>query len=92
MAIKTSFSCGNLLDISAAAALHGRLRKSLEKSSTIELKADAVTKADTAGLQLLLALLREVESTGGSIVWKKPSDELMQAACLLGMDKQLGLA
>ena len=91
MAAKTTFSCGDLLDISVVAGLQARLRKSLEKSSTIELKADSVKKADTAGLQVFVALMREVESTGGCLIWKKPSDELIKAASLLGLDEALGL-
>ena len=67
MTAKTSFSCGEQLDIPAVSSMQARMKKSLQKSSTIELKADAVTKADTAGLQLLLALPREVANTGGSL-------------------------
>lgn len=92
MTAKTSFSCGGLLDITVAVNLQNRLRKSLEKSSTIELKAESVKKADTAGLQLFVALSREVENTGGRLIWKQPSEELIKAASLLGLDDTLGLA
>ncbi|MEE8056578.1 MAG: STAS domain-containing protein [Pseudomonadales bacterium] len=92
MAAKTSFSCGVSLDVTAATALQSRLQKALKKSSTIELKVDAVEKADTAGLQLLLALAREVGDVGGRLIWKKPSKVLIDAACLLGIDQELGLS
>lgn len=92
MASKTTFSCGELLDITAAAALSARLQKSLQKSANIELKADSVSKADTAGLQLFVALAREVEKTGGSLTWKKPSPALVETAVLLGLDGELGLS
>lgn len=92
MAAKTTFSCGTSLDITEVASLQARLHKSLQKSSTIELKADGVKKADTAGLQLFIALARDVSNTGGALVWKKPSQALIDAARLLGLEKELGLA
>jgi len=92
MAVKTTFSCGESLDITEVASLQARLHKSLQKSSTIELKADDVKKADTAGLQLFVALARDVSNTGGALVWKKPSQALIDAARLLGLEKELGLA
>ena len=91
MATKTTFSCGEHLDITEVAALYNRLQKSLGKSSNIELKADAVAKVDTAGLQMFVALSREVARTGGGLVWKKPSQTLIETAALLGLDRELGL-
>lgn len=92
MASKTRFSCGELLDVTAVASLKIRLHKALEKSSTIELQADDVKKADTAGLQLFLALSRDVSGAGGALIWKKPSQALIEAARLLGLDRELGLS
>ena len=92
MASKTTFSCGEHLDITEAASLYERLQKALTRSANIELKADAVTKADTAGLQLFVALAREVADTGGGLTWKKPSQALLETAALLGLDRQLGLS
>lgn len=91
MASKTSFSCGNVLDIANADALYQRLHKSLARSSIIELKAEQVEKVDTAGLQLFAALTIEVSKTGGKLIWKNPSKPLLDAALLLGLDRQLGL-
>ncbi len=92
MTSKTTFSCGESLDITEAAGMYTRLQRSLTKSSHIELKADAVVKADTAGLQLFVALAREVAKTGGGLTWKKPSQALLESAALLGLDRELGLA
>lgn len=91
MASKTTFSCGEQLDIAEAAALYSRLQKSLARSATIELKADAVAKADTAGLQLFAALATEVAKTGGALIWKNPSQVLLDTAALLGLERALGL-
>ena len=92
MATKTSFSCGEALDIVNANSLFTRLTKALEKSSTVEIKADKVSKCDTAGLQLFVALKREVSKTGGRLIWKKPSDVLLNSAKNLGLDQTLGLS
>ena len=91
MATKTSFSCGDALDIAHATALHSRLQKSLQKSSTIELKADGVERVDTAGLQLMVSLNSEVQRCGGELIWKNPSKPLLAAARSLGLDHTLGL-
>lgn len=92
MATKTSFSCGEQLDINAVHALQERLYKSLDKSPVVEMKADAVAKADTAGLQLCVALKKELLLRDGQIVWKKPTDALIQAAEQLGLADELGLS
>ena len=92
MAARTRFSCGDALDIRQVAALHDRLKKALLRSSTIELLADRVERADTAGLQLLVALVAETEQCGGAVSWKKPSRALIDAATLLGLERALGLA
>ena len=91
MANKTSFSCGESLDIANAASLHSRLERALQKASTIELKADSVSKVDTAGLQLVVSLKKEIELLGGEIQWKKPSEKLLDCANSLGLLKHLGL-
>lgn len=92
MAAKTSVNCGDLLDISQVASLCARLQKALQTSSLIEIKADNVQRADTAGLQLLVALAREVEQGGGKLMIKKPSAALQDAARLLGLNALLNLS
>lgn len=89
MTVKTSFSCGESLNIAHVSNLYQRLVKALEKTSNIELKADKVEKADTAGLQLFLALKKEVANGGGQLNWKNPSDALIAAAKQLGLYEQL---
>jgi anti-anti-sigma factor len=89
---KASVNCGEALNISNAANLYDQLQKALEKSSAIELDAASVEKVDTAGLQVIVALGRELEKSGGSIVWKNPSDTLMQAATTLGLKPFLAIS
>ncbi len=92
MPTKTTFSCGEALDIVHVGPLRDRLRKALEKSYTIELKADKVEKADTAGLQLFVILAKTVKQHNGSLIWKKPSDALLATAKSLGLHDQLHLS
>lgn len=88
---RTRFSCGKSLDIASVQQLKPRLAKSLARGSSIELKADQVEKADTAGLQLLLAVSHQAAAQGGRIIWKKPTEKLLEAARLLGLSSELGL-
>ena len=91
MADKTTFSCGDSIDIHLAAAMHKRLQKSMQKALTIELKADTVNKADTSGLQVFVCLRKELKALGGDVIWKNPSEKLCQSAQLLGLTEALGL-
>ena len=82
---QASIECGEALTIAHAANLHGQLTKALETSSTVELVAESIEKVDTAGLQLIVALSQELEKADGKIIWKKPSDVLVQAVSTLGL-------
>lgn len=86
---KTSVNCGETLTIAHAMQLHQKLRKALDKSSHVELIANAITKVDTAGLQLLVSLLHEIDKIHGSITWKEPSPELIDAADIMGLTPHL---
>ncbi|MBL4827748.1 MAG: STAS domain-containing protein [Spongiibacteraceae bacterium] len=92
MATNSNFTCGSALDIANVNTLLARLNKTLEKTSTITIKADKITKCDTAGLQLFIALKQEISQTGGQLIWKKPSEALINSAKLLGLDQALGLS
>ncbi len=92
MASKSSFSCGKSLDITQADKLHKRLMSTLEKGLDIELSGDQVERADTAGLQLLLAFYQTATHQGTSITWKNPSEALLSSAKRLGLASELGLS
>jgi len=91
MSNKSSISCGVSLDITEAESLKKRLLKALSESSTIELKAESVTKVDTAGLQLCIALQKDLALSEKTIIWKNPSQELMDGVKLLGLSEDLQL-
>lgn len=91
MASKSSISCGKCLDITQAEKLQKRLLAALEKNCDIELTGESVDRADTAGLQLLLALHKAVKQQGTTITWKHPSETLITTAQRLGIATELGL-
>lgn len=67
-----------------------------ERISTIEapvtIEAAAVEEIDTAGMQLLLALVNELNSQSIKTQWQSPSDVLIQTAATLGMSEALALS
>ena len=83
--------CVQALTIANAADLHTKLKEAVESSSDIELVADGVDKVDTAGLQLMVALSREIEKVNGTLVWKNPSEVLVQAVNTLGLRPYLAI-
>jgi len=91
LADKTTVSLGTALDIMHASGLKERLAGALDKKSHIVLISDKVTRADTAGLQLIYAFKKEVESQQKELSWQKPSDSLLVACEALGMSEALGV-
>lgn len=87
----STIDCGNGLTVATAADMHQKLQAALHDSSIINLKAHKVEKVDTAGLQLFVALGKEVERVGGKVVWQNPSDVLLQASKTLGLTQSVGL-
>ncbi|MBI2382659.1 MAG: STAS domain-containing protein [Gammaproteobacteria bacterium] len=80
-----------VLSIAGAAALHQALVSCLDKRQLIELDASAVLEADTAGLQLLAAFLRDRRESGRDVRWKNVSEPLVRAAGMLGLQQVLVL-
>ncbi len=57
--------------------------------STVTLNAAAVSRADTAGMQLLLSFLKSAEAAGIRVRWQSPSETFTSIAGILGMDRSL---
>ncbi|WP_196137319.1 lipid asymmetry maintenance protein MlaB [Aliikangiella sp. G2MR2-5] len=91
MGKKTTVSLGGALDIMNVAGLKARLEGALAKNLSVVLISDKVEKADTAGLQLIYAFIQKVEKNGYRVNWQKPSDALIQASEILGMQEALYL-
>ena len=83
---------GRDVRIATAAAIFDAFREaSLAKESSILIDGGQVEKADTAGLQALLAGRRALESAGKKIVWASCAPQLRSAAELLGIARALEL-
>ncbi len=92
MAGKASVSCGEFLDIQHAEELKQRFLDALDKcADTYIINAQKVTKVDSAGIQIILGFFKRVEQQGATIAWKQPSEDFIQAATLLGVNKPLNL-
>lgn len=82
---------GPELRIGTVHALHASLREALASGEDIILDAAAVQSADTAGLQLLYAFVRDSKQRGQSVTWREPNAVLRRDAGLLDLDTALGL-
>ena len=88
---KQTVDCGESLVISNAANLHKQFSEAMEQSTKIELVCESVSKVDTAGLQVLIALSQELEKVNGELIWKDPSDTVVKAITTLGLTPYLSI-
>ena len=81
------------LTIGQAHAFHDELEQKLHDTAVdeIELKAAGVKRADTAGLQLVLALVRYAKEHNLPLRWTQPSEAIVSAASTLGISVMLEL-
>lgn len=82
---------GEALDLAHATQLHAEFKQALAQKKPLRLDLSRVQSADTAGVQLLLALRRDAEKNGMTATWAGPSRELCAAASQLGLSEALGL-
>ncbi|PKM15409.1 MAG: anti-anti-sigma factor [Gammaproteobacteria bacterium HGW-Gammaproteobacteria-2] len=82
---------GAELRIGNANALQAMLREALASGDEIILDATDVRSADSAGLQLLYAFVRDSKARGITVSWQMSETILCRDAGLLGLDKALGL-
>jgi ABC-type transporter Mla MlaB component len=78
--------------IEHAPALHKRLAKVLANRACVTLDLGEVRRCDTAGLQVLVAFVRERREAGREVELKDAPDSIRSAAKLLGLTTVLGLA
>jgi len=74
------------------ATLHSDLKKLLALDGTATLDASAVTRVDTAMLQLLVAFVRERQANGRNIAWQSVPASFADTAQRLGLTAALGLS
>lgn len=83
--------CGEILDISRVAEFHQVLKDAIGKGSEIVLDAAEIERIDAAALQLLTVFLRDATARKVQAKLHIPSDALIKAASLLGLNQELGL-
>ncbi len=74
-----------LCTISAVEQLRALLLQRIEEPEALRLDATAVERIDTAGLQLLIAFLRDRKARQAKVIWVGCSDPLLRAAQTLGV-------
>ena len=57
----------------------------------VTLDASAITKMDGAGIQLLLAFVRQLQADGRSWSWSETSETVQRVAEMLSLTEELGL-
>jgi anti-anti-sigma regulatory factor len=78
-----------MLDATAAAELQTQLRPLVEAGQRLVIEGEAVERASTAGIQLLLAADAALRAQGGQLVLADPAPALCEALGDLGLDAEL---
>ena len=63
----------------------------LDSGKNINIDASAVEDIDTAGLQLLLSLVKTAKETGRSVTWESPSETVINAVKETSLRDALGI-
>ncbi|MBS97195.1 MAG: hypothetical protein CMI01_00750 [Oceanospirillaceae bacterium] len=79
------------LCISEVESLKPQLLEALSQAEEVDLDGARVERIDTAGIQLLVALTKLVETQGRRMQWRQASSTLTEAASELGAGDQLNL-
>lgn len=79
------------LRIGNARALQAMLSEALASDGEIVIDATAVQSADSSGLQLLYAFVRDSKARGLAVSWRVSEKVLRRDAGLLDLDNALGL-
>ncbi|MEY4762187.1 MAG: hypothetical protein RLZZ200_2043 [Pseudomonadota bacterium] len=87
----SSLQLASVCTLREAAELKGQLMAQLGQPGDVEIDAAQVGKVDTAGLQLLLAFVSQLDIEGRNLAWKQPNPELYRAAGQLGLVEALKL-
>lgn len=86
-----SIQCGERLSIERVEALHEEMEEAIRAGKDIHLQAEKVEFCDTAGMQLLVSLKQQMDSSGHRMIWDQVSPCLFQISGLLGLDEHLAL-
>ncbi|MFQ5645058.1 MAG: STAS domain-containing protein [Thiogranum sp.] len=79
------------LTIARCGEFHQKFVSRIEQGGDIALDGSAVTRIDTAFIQLLYLVQRTLAEAGCSLQWKASSPAISGSVRLLGMNRQLAL-
>ncbi|MEY4590317.1 MAG: hypothetical protein RL497_2393 [Pseudomonadota bacterium] len=93
MAQSLTFELPEQLTVGYVQSIHEQLETLVDdkQNDHIVLQAAGVARADTAGIQLLYALVLAAKERQIALTWDKPSEKLRTAAQILGMASHLGI-
>lgn len=87
-------TCNEIFDISTLQPLHKQLTKTLAskaKNKKVTLDGSQVERADAASVQLLYAFIREATAQDFDVTWYEPSETLLTAIRLMGLESCMSL-
>ncbi|TVZ38589.1 ABC-type transporter Mla MlaB component [Alteromonadaceae bacterium 2753L.S.0a.02] len=93
MAHAVDFNLPENMTIANIHGLHEEFEALVDKQDCdqVNLHGQAVTRADTAGLQLLVAFIQATRERQINVTWDHPSEKLCTAAELLGLSQAIGI-
>ena len=83
-----SIDMGGSLGIAQVAELHARLSEARFGTEHLTLNISRLERVDTAAVQLLYCLQRDLRAEGRLIHWSRPSPQLVEVVNRLGMDRR----
>jgi anti-anti-sigma factor len=91
MSQSVTIECGARLSIERVEALHQEMEIAVRDACDIQLHAADVQYCDSAGLQLLVALLDVVSGSGHYVCWASVSPAVIDTCAILGLSQALQL-
>ena len=91
MSSESQLSLPEELSIANVGEWKKRLSDFLCADSPLSLNASALSRVDTAAIQMLSAFIIQVRSSGQEFSWVEPSETLKSTAKCLGMSEYLAL-
>ena len=98
VAFEASLDAPSMLKLEAQCTLResiafkAALLEQLELGRDVVLDAGSVSKVDTAGLQLLVAFVRQLRAGGRTLSWQAVTPELQRAAAQLDLLDLIGIS
>ena len=74
-----------------AEELHAQMETLLQSGHDVEIDGSKVEQIDTSALQLLVNFHQALTNDGRHILWKEPSESLLNTAKLLGVDSHIAI-